>query len=225
MQVIAYWTLVSGYLIVLGIFCCIFAALFRKWYQTSPKYFSDLPFILAISFVFLTYDRIDSILGLTGIMPITTTTQLINLFAYVAFNGITLVLLLVIWLPDRKNLRNVIVIIWFALWISLISIFMGIMGSPDTLHSVIFALSLPMLLLLAITWFFSYSHKRLSVINPLLVGLGTTGMIIGMVVRIYVSLIGAPIGYVFTDLHWIAALIDIASYSIMFAGFSRKMSY
>ncbi len=224
-QIIAYWALISEYLIIIGIQSCIVFILFRKWFQSTHRYFSDLPFIMAISFAFFIYDRIDSILGLTGIMPITAVSQLINLIGFIIITCINLLIMLIIWLPERKTLRSTFIITWFVLWFILIIVFMSTIGSPDTLHSVLFMMGLPIILLFTITWYFCYFQKRLSVINPLLVGIGFTGYFIGIILRVFLSLMGTPIGYVFTDLHWIAAMIDIPSFIIMLLGFSKEMSY
>ena len=167
----------------------------------------------------------DSILGLSGIMPITTLTQLLNIMGFAIALGINLLIMLTIWIPKRKKLRVAFMVAWLALWIPLIIIFMGTIGEPDTLHALFLVMSFPTIILLTITWYFCYFQKRLSVINPLLVGIGMTGVILGILLRVYFSIIGNPIGYVFTDLHWIAILVDIVSYSIMLIGFSREMSY
>ena len=225
MQLIAYWATNSLYLTVRAIFLITIVVLVRKWLQASPRYYSDLPFILAVSFVFLTYDRIDSVLGLTGILPITVASQLINLFGFLVIICLNLLIMLVIWMPERKRLRATFIIAWFSLWIVLISIFMGTIGSPDTLHSILAMMGLPIILLLTITWFFCYFQKRLSNIHPLIVGIGFAIYLISMFVRIYVSLAGAPIGYVFTDLHWIPGILDVIGWSIVLVGFSREATY
>lgn len=102
---------------------------------------------------------------------------------------------------------------------------MGMTGSADTLHTIIFMMSIPVMLLITITWYFCYFQKRLSVINPLFVGIGFTIFFVAIILRVYVTLVGTPIGYVFTDLHWIPQLLDIAGFSIMAIGFSKEMSY
>jgi len=216
---------IFGYIISIGVFCLSFYILYKKWHRASPRYFTDLPFILALTYVILIYDRMDSILGLSGIMPITTLTQLLNIMGFAIALGINLLIMLTIWIPKRKKLRVAFMVAWLALWIPLIIIFMGTIGEPDTLHALFLVMSFPTIILLTITWYFCYFQKRLSVINPLLVGIGMTGVILGILLRVYFSIIGNPIGYVFTDLHWIAILVDIVSYSIMLIGFSREMSY
>ncbi|MHA1132371.1 MAG: hypothetical protein ACTSQQ_16410, partial [Candidatus Helarchaeota archaeon] len=156
MQMFAYWATISGYLLSIGVFSAIFIVLIQKWNRASTKYYSDLPFILALAFVFLIYDRIDSILGLSGIMSITTLSQLINLLAFISFNGIILFILLIIWLPEKKTTRNITMIIWAITWITIISVFMSIIGTPETLHSVIFLISFPMLILFTVTFYFCH---------------------------------------------------------------------
>ncbi|MFX1295969.1 MAG: hypothetical protein ACFFD2_14110 [Promethearchaeota archaeon] len=128
-------------------------------------------------------------------------------------------------MPERKKLRTTFIIGWFSLWIIITSVFVGIIGTQDILHSIILIMSLPILLLLTITWYFCYFQKRLSVINPLLVGIGFTIWFISIILRVFLNSIGTPIGYVFTDLHWIAALLDIAGFTTMLFGFSREINY
>jgi hypothetical protein len=221
-QTIIYWTTICQFLINIGIFALSFYVLFRKWHQASTRYISDLPFILALSYVFLIADRLDSVLGLSGIMPITQISQLINIFGFVVVLGMNLIIMLTIWIPKRKRVRLFFMIAWLILWIFMIII---LISSPDTIHSILFLMSLPTLILMAITWYFCYFQKRLSIINPLLVGIGTTGIIFATLLKAVFIMIGTPIGYVFTDLHWIALCVDILSYSIMLVGFSKKMSY
>jgi hypothetical protein len=213
------------YIISIGIFCLSFYILYKKWHHASPRYLTDLPFVLALTYIILIYDRMDSILGLSGIMPITSLSRLLNIIAFAIALGINLLIMLTIWIPKRKKLRVVFMVAWLAVWIPLIIIFMSTIGNPDTLHSLLLVMSFPTIILLAVTWYFCYFQKRLSVINPLLVGIGMTGVIIGILLRVYFSIIGNPIGYVFTDLHWIAILVDIVSYTVMLVGFSREMSY
>ncbi|TFG05491.1 MAG: hypothetical protein EU536_01945 [Promethearchaeota archaeon] len=164
-------------------------------------------------------------MGLTGLMAITEITSLVSLFGYLAVAGILLTILLIIWMPERKRLRTIFIISWIALWSVLILFFMGTTGSAASLHSIIFLMTLPAVLVLTITWYFCYFQKRLSVINPLLVGIGFTIYFISILLRVYVTLVGSPIGYVFTDLHWIPLLVDITAFSVMLLGFSRQMNY
>ena len=224
-QIMAYWMTIIGYLISIVVFGVSFYILFKKWHQASTRYISDLPFILALTYIILIYDRTDSVLGLSGIMPITNLTQLINIIGFAVALGINLLIMLTIWIPERKRLRVTFMISWLMLWIPLIIIFMGTIGNPDTLHSIFMVMSFPTIILLAVTWYFCYFQKRLSVINPLLVGIGMTFVILGVLLRVYFSIIGNPIGYVFTDLHWIAISVDIIGYTVMLLGFSREMSY
>jgi hypothetical protein len=165
---------------------------------------------------------LDSVLGLSGIMPITQISQLINIIGFAAVLGINLIIMLTIWIPKRKRVRLVFMITWLILWIFMLTVFIS---TPDTIHSILFLMSLPTLILMAITWYFCYFQKRLSIINPLLVAIGTTGIIFSTLLKAVFVMIGNPIGYVFTDLHWIALFIDIISYSIMLVGFSKRMSY
>ncbi len=164
----------------------------------------------------------DSVLGLSGIMPITQISQLINIIGFAAVLGINLIIMLTIWIPKRKKVRWVFMIAWLILWIFMLTVFIS---TPDTVHSILFLMSLPTLILMAVTWYFCYFQKRLSIINPLLVAIGTTGIIFSTLLKAVFVMIGTPIGYVFTDLHWIALFIDIISYSIMLVGFSKRMSY
>ncbi len=196
----------------------------RKWLSASPRYLSDIPFVIAISFLFIAYDRIDSTLGLSGIMPVTQVTSLISLFGFLAIVSLNLVIFLIIWMPDRKRLRSTFIVSWVVLWTLLISVFFGLTGSAETLHTIIFMMSIPVMLLLTVTWYFCYFQKRLSVINPLLVGIGFTIFFVSVLLRVVVSSAGAPIGYVFTDLHWIPLALDIAAFSVMALGFSREMT-
>lgn len=221
-QTLIFWTTICEFLVNIGIFALSFYVLFRKWHQASPRYISDLPFILALTYVFLISDRLDSILGLSGIMPITEISELINIIGFAAVLGINLLVMLVIWIPQKKRIRAIFMIAWLCLWIFMITIFIA---TPDTIHSILFLMSLPTLILMAITWYFCYFQKRLSIINPLLVGIGTTGIIFSTLLKAVFVSIGNPIGYVFTDLHWIALFIDIICYTIMLVGFSREMSY
>jgi len=167
-------------------------------------------------------DRLDSILGLNRIMPITELSQLINIIGFAAILGINLLIMLTIWIPKKKRVRAAFMIAWLSLWIFMITIFIS---TPDTIHSILFLMSLPTLILMAITWYFCYFQKRLSIINPLLVAIGTTGLIFSTLLKALFVSIGNPIGYVFTDLHWIALFLDIICYTIMLVGFSRQMSY
>ncbi len=102
---------------------------------------------------------------------------------------------------------------------------MGTIGSAETIHSFIFLMSIPVMLVLTITWYFCYFQKRLSVINPLFVGIGFTIWFLSIILRVYVNMVGMPMGYVFTDLHWIPLILDITAFSIMVLGFSKEMSY
>jgi len=165
---------------------------------------------------------VDSVLGLSGIMPITEVSQLINIIGFAAVLGINLLIMLTIWIPQKKRIRIAFMIAWLCLWIFMITIFIT---TPETIHSILFLMSLPTLVLMAITWYFCYFQKRLSIINPLLVGIGTTGIILSTLLKALFVSIGNPIGYVFTDLHWIALFIDIICYTIMFVGFTRQMTY
>ncbi len=221
----SYWALIIGYSITIAIYCLICFVLFRKWQKASPRYYSDIPFILGITFVVLIYNHLDSIFGLTGIMPITPLTQLIYLYAIVAIVCINLIIMLIIWMPERKRLRNSFIIGWFSLWVVVGAIFTVTFGTAEILHSLILMLSLPIMLLLTITWYFCYFKKRLTVINPLLVGIGFTIWTFSIILRVFISFIGTPIGYVFTDLHWIASLFDIAAFSMLLLGFSKEMKY
>jgi uncharacterized membrane protein len=220
-QSIIYWTTISMFLINIGIFALTVYVLFGKWYQASHRYISDLPFILGLTYVLLISDRMDSILGLSGIMPITQVSQLINILGFVVIFAMNLIIMLTIWIPKRTRVRLALMTALVGLWILMIAIFITM---PGTIHSVIFFSSLPMLLLMALTWYFCYFQKRLSIINPLLVGIGTTGILVSTLLKAVIGIIGTPIGYVFTDLHWIALSIDIISYTIMLLGFSKKMT-
>jgi hypothetical protein len=102
---------------------------------------------------------------------------------------------------------------------------MGTTGTAETLHSLIFLFSIPTMLILTVTWFFCYFQKRLSVINTLLVGIGFAVWFVSILLRVFVNMAGTPIGYVFTDLHWIPLAIDMIAFSIMVLGFSKEISY
>jgi len=211
-----------------GIQCGIFAVLFQKWYNASPRYYSDLPFILALSSVILIYNHVDSILGVTGIMPITDISQFINLIGMLTMICLNLVIMLIIYLPDRKKLRTGFLIGWFSMWIAILTVLISTIGVSQVFHTIVFMMSLPIMLLLTITWFFCHFKKRLSVINPLLVGIAFTLWFISIILRIFITSIGTPIGHyedVFTDLHWIAGFMDIATFTIMLLGFSREVKH
>ncbi len=224
MTALIYWTTISEFLVHIGLLSLIVVIMLRKWLSATPRYLSDIPFVIAVSFLFIMYDRVDSTLGLSGIMPVTQVTSIISMFGFLAIVSLNLVIFLIIWMPDRKRLRSTFIVSWIVLWTLLIGFF-GLTGSADSLHTIIFMMSIPVMLLLTVTWYFCYFQKRLSVINPLLVGIGFTIFFVSVLLRVVVSAAGVPIGYVFTDLHWIPLSLDIAAFSVMVLGFSREMNY
>ncbi|MHA1265722.1 MAG: hypothetical protein ACTSRS_10870 [Candidatus Helarchaeota archaeon] len=222
MQDVIYWITINEFLISIVIFIISFYVLFRKWYSANRRYYTDLPFILAIGYIFLIADRLDSVLGLSGIMPITLASQTINFISFEMIVTIIIIVMLMIWIPEKIKVRIGIIVCWIALMSIMAIIFIW---NPQEIHALLFLMSVPMFALLVVTWFFSYFTKRLSVINPLLVGIGFTGFLIATILRAYFSVIGEPLGYVFTNLHWIAILIDIISFLIILRGFTEEMNY
>jgi FtsH-binding integral membrane protein len=202
--------------------------LFRQWFRAPRRYFSDMPFLMGVSFVALAASKVFDIFLYSMFLgePISSQNQPGNPgmpLAYIRWLLILVVLgplvfvNLQIWLPDRPKVRG-------TLLLAYISIFAALFLSSQTyaeLNALLPAVLFPPALLTICTFLFAYKQHRLPGVHGLLIGIGWIIYLVSICVRPTLMSMGPPPwGYVN-----IAELIDMGAWMVIFLGFVLKPKY
>ena len=203
--------------------------LIRQWLNAKARYYTDLPFLFGLAMLIMCiYTPIEIIC--VGFYPLVTIDSslgkivyliILNLTALVL--GINFVILLVIWFPKHKKGTLGSTIGWISF--TEIAIILSAFVNVALMDILLIAISLPMYIIFVITFLFSYYHKRLPNIHPLLIGLGMSIIIISHIIHSILGQVGIRLGGIYTDATWPAMIIWLVGFVVMFLGFIRKAPY
>jgi len=203
--------------------------LLRQWKNAKVRYYTDLPFLFALTMLIMCiYTPIE--LYYVSLYPTVSIETDIGRIAYlVVLNlttvvlGMNFIILLTIWFP--KNKKGVLTS--FIGWICLteLAIILSAFINVALMDVLLIIISLPMYIIFVITFFFSYYHKRLPNINPLLIAIGMTIILSSHFIHSVLGQMGIRLAGVYTDATWPAMIIWLVGFIIMILGFTKKAPY
>ena len=214
------------YLISAGLKIVCFALigiyLLAQWVKLEKKYTSDIPFLFGVGLLLLIPGVIIDILfslSIVGYGLIINIRYALDLVCMLLFLGS----LLSVWMASRVKLRYIVITIMtvvsvtFMMFIPCVDSTSGL----DTFHAII---SLPSIIIVIITFLFTYLTKRLTNVHGLLISIAAIIVLISQVARPLLKPLAVseitPLG-----LAWVANLIGIAGWIVLYFGFKYKPSF
>jgi hypothetical protein len=201
--------------------------LFYRWTNAPRRYFSDIPFLMGVSFTALAASKIFDIYLYSTFLDSDVEAMNPSDPAAVLAYARWLVMLAVIspllyaslniWLAGRSRLRAVIV---GANAIGFVLLILG-QQSYAGLNALTPFMVFPPAVLTVVTFLFTYWKKRLPNVYGLLVGVGWIGYIISSIIRPTLILIGPPPW----GLVVVSELIDMVLWLVIFLGFVLRPKY
>lgn len=203
--------------------------LIRQWLKAKARYYSDLPFLFSLTMLIMCiYTPIETIF--VAFYPLISVETSIGRIAYlIDLNLITLVLgiifvmLLVIWFPAHKRGTFGSIIVWISF--TELAILLSAFIDVKLMDMLLPLISLPTYITFIITFFFSYYQKRLSNVQPLLIGLGMLIVLISQIFHSFLAQIGTRFAGIYTDATWPIMISWLIGFIIMFLGFTKKAPY
>ncbi|TFF88082.1 MAG: hypothetical protein EU549_03675 [Promethearchaeota archaeon] len=203
-----------------AVFIIIGLYLLNQWMKLEKKYTSDIPFLFGVGILFLVPGTIIDSLVIANLLEFGF---LLNIRYALDIICITLFLgsLLSVWIAEKIKLR-------YSIIITLISISTIIfLLSPtnivylDTLNSLV---SLPAIIIVIITFLFTYFTKRLTNVHGLLISISAIIVLISQVARPFLKTILLT-SFMTFGLAWLANLIAVVGWIICYFGFRLKPGY
>ncbi|MBD3228136.1 MAG: hypothetical protein GF329_08100 [Candidatus Lokiarchaeota archaeon] len=202
------------------VFIIIGVYLLNQWLKLEKKYTSDIPFLFGVGVLFLVPGTIiDSLViaNLIGISYIINIRYAFDVVCVILFLGS----LLSVWIAEKVKLRY-FTIITLA---SVPTIFFLMMPTNliylDTLNSLV---SLPGIIIVIVTFLFTYFTKRLTNVHGLLISISAIVVLISQVMRPFLkTIILTP--FMEFGLAWLANLIAVVGWIICYFGFRLKPGY
>lgn len=211
--------------VILSIFSIYFM---RRWLQSEKRFYSDFPFLIAVTMIMLavakTYDIwLYDYIGTLDLELFTGTDPYYMLLARIRFlliiaNTLPLFFITVnIWFNEKTKTKYTLVISFPAIWV----IYILLVPNYTYLKNAIAFMILPLCIISVVTYLFLYKNQRLPEIHSLIIGLAWLGYIVSSLIRPFLIETGpAPWGYT-----WIAEFIDVVIWSVMCLGYIIKPPY
>lgn len=203
--------------------------LIRQWINSKVKYYTDLPFLFALTMLIMClYTPIEIIFvafypDISINSNIGQISYLIDVNLITVVLGLNFVILLSIWFPEHKKGIFGSLLSWIIL--TEIAILLSIFVNIAIMDILLVIISLPMYLVFFATFLFSYRQKRLPNVNPLLIGIGMGIIIVSHLIHTVLGQMGVRLAGVYTDAVWPAMIIWLAGFIVMFLGFTKKAPY
>ncbi len=199
--------------------------LLKQWYFSERRFYTDLPFLLGISFIVVFCDIVDSTLGFILNYPPNIISSIITSTNMILLLGVMLITILDLWFEDKKRKIRLIVIISFTVALEMLSI-LFLTSEFETIISLLnLGLVLPVLFVFGFTFLQCYKQKRLPNINPLWVGIGFLISGVSFTLKSIIFFLFEPISYVFPAYIFICYFMDILAYTFAIYGFTHKAPY
>ncbi|TFF98803.1 MAG: hypothetical protein EU547_00560 [Promethearchaeota archaeon] len=214
------------YLIVAFLKIACFASvglyLLLQWVKLEKKYTSDIPFLMGIALIFFIPGMIIDILytlEIVGLGLIFNIRYILDMISMILFFGS----LLSVWMSSRVKLRYIIITsltVIFAIIYLLVPAYESLL-LLDTVHIFV---SLPTILIVIITFLFTYYTKRLTNVHGLLIALAAIVVLVSQIARPVLK--GVAVSIIMpSGLAWAANLIAVLGWIILFLGFKLKPAY
>ena len=209
------------------IYCLLAATLLIQWKNSEKRYYTDIPFLLGVTFI---CQAIQHSFDISYVLfPTYYGSLLANILILIQFIMISTVMILLfitmlnIWFENKPKIKMlgsiiyaIIVPLGFTIIIlvdySLVAMMMSILGIPTFLA-------------LGITFIFAYRQKRLSNINPLLIGIGSIMAMTGYLLHGVFSEIGILFVDIYTTLSFLGVIVEIVAYGFFQSGVLRAAPY
>ncbi len=202
--------------------------LLTKWFSQKLRYFTDFPFLNALGFyifslgkildIYLYYHFIDTPNLATLDDP---TALLLGKIRFILSPILVVlpyfILMLVIWLENRKKIQKIIGIGWIVLS------FVAVLLAKDYTQFLFFnmIIALPVIVLSVVSFAIIHHQQKLPQINSLLISIGWGTYLITQIFRpIWISLGSSSWG-----LTWIGEFLELISMVIIGIGFIKPASY
>ena len=202
--------------------------LINKWFKQKLHYFTDFPFLNALGFyifglcklldIYLYYHFIDTPNLATLNDP---TALLLGKIRFILSPILVVlpyfILMLVIWLENRKKIQKTIGIGWIVLS------FVAVLLAKDYTQFLFFnmIIALPVIVLSVVSFAIIHHQQKLPQINSLLISIGWGTYLITQIVRpIWISLGSSSWG-----LTWIGEFLELISMVIIGIGFIKPAPY
>ncbi len=202
--------------------------LLTKWFSQKLRYFTDFPFLNALGFyifslgkildIYLYYHFIDTPNLATLDDP---TALLLGKIRFILSPILVVlpyfILMLVIWLENRKKIQKIIGIGWIVLS------FVAVLLAKDYTQFLFFnmIIALPVIVLSVVSFAIIHHQQKLPQINSLLISIGWGTYLITQIFRpIWISLGSSSWG-----LTWVGEFLELISMVIIGIGFIKPASY
>ncbi len=202
--------------------------LITRWLNQKLRYFTDFPFLNALGFyifslgklldIYLYYYFIDTPNLATLNDP---TALLLGKIRFILSPILVVlpyfILMLVIWLENKKKIQNILGIGWVTL--SLVAVLLAKGYTQFLIFNLIIAM--PVIVLSIISFAIIHKQQKLPQINSLLITIGWSSYLITQIIRpLWISLGSGSWG-----LTWVGEFLELISMVIIGIGFIRPASY
>ncbi len=190
--------------------------LLKSWLVSKKRYFSDLPFVLALMFLTLFVGKCIDLYILVNFTSSSTSAEYLAVlsirYVIMAINTVEILsAVLIIWNRSRVLVNLGIIAGYSAVWI------VWLLSAKDfsSLSRSLYLVA-PVLILLVATFLFTYFQKRLTnKFNSLHVTIGTIVYVVSQVIRPSLANVGGGDW----GLTWIGEIIDLVGWLFIFRGF------
>jgi hypothetical protein len=202
--------------------------LITKWFKQKLRYFTDFPFLNALGFYIFSFGKILDIylyyhfIDTPNLATLDDPTALLLGKIRFILSPILVVLpyfilMLVIWLENRKKIQRVIGFGWVIL--SFVAVLLAKGYTQFLFFNMIIAL--PVIVLSVISFAIIHHQQKLPQINSLLISIGWGAYLITQIIRpLWISLGSSSWG-----LTWIGEFVELISMVIIGIGFIKPASY
>jgi hypothetical protein len=190
--------------------------LLKSWVVSKKRYFSDLPFVLALMFLTLFVAKCIDFYILVNFTSSSTSAEYLAVlsirYVIMAINTIEILFaVLIVWNRSRVLVNLGIIAGYSAVWT------LWLLSAKDfsSLSRSLYLVA-PVLILLVATFTFTYFQKRLtSKFNSLHVTIGTVIYVVSQIIRPALANMGGGDW----GLSWISEIIDLVGWLFIFRGF------
>ena len=183
--------------------------LILRWFRAERRFYTDIPFLFALGFFILAgAESVDVLIHSELFPPFDLLTYKIRA-AFTAISlGFFLYPTLLIWISERRRIRDSMPIIY------IISVILIIFFAPT--EQLLRLLLIPFMLVVyigfTISFFVAWMMKRLTEVHGLLISLGGTVTIVGQIFKVFLP----------PTLVWISEVVEILGLVILWAGLNIK---
>lgn len=200
--------------------------LLKQWYSSERKFFTDMPFLLGLTFIMVFIDNTDSTLGFIFNYPQNMISGGICATDMIIMTSSLMLITLELWLMEKYKKSRQIIVMSIATFLEITAIITILFRQSDLyLAAVTFLLLIPTTIFLSFTFIQCYQQQRLGNINPLYVGIGFSIFTISVVIKTIMYALFVPISYVFPSWIFIPYIFDIVAYLFVIWGVTHSTKY